>query len=98
MHVHKRHVVDQLQALANREPNRRRFIRLRALILANQGLKTLEIVDALGTLEQFPIVRSNHIGLYWISRYRDAFNNRTRFLIEFLTDSRGERPRLEETL
>ena len=49
MYVEKRHCVDELQALADQDPDRRRFIRLRSVILSLLGWKTLEIVNALGT-------------------------------------------------
>jgi len=53
--------VDALQDLADREPDKRRFLRLRAIILALRGHTAPEIAEALGV--------SRRAVQHWVARY-----------------------------
>lgn len=63
MHVADHLTLDQLHKRADAEPDRRVFVRLRAVLLAAQGRTALEIVAALGV--------SRRAVQRWVARYND---------------------------
>jgi transposase len=64
MHVADHLSLDALQALASREADKRRFLRLRAVILALRGHSAPEIAEALGA--------SRRAIQGWVARYNRA--------------------------
>ena len=72
MHVADHLTLLQLQELASAEPSKRRFLRLRALILARSGMTAFEVAHALGVARRS--VQN------WVARYNNegltGLNNR----------------------
>ena len=74
MHVVDHLTLDQLRALADAASGRRRFLRIRAVILASEGRTAPEVAAALGC--------SRRAAQAWVARYNDeadaAFDERPR--------------------
>jgi transposase len=91
MHVADHLTLDQLRALADAAPGRRRFLRIRAVILAAEGRTAPEVAAALGC--------SRRAAQAWVARYNDegevSFDDRPRTgRPPFLDDEAAERLRV----
>ena len=90
MHVADHLTIDQLRALSDAAPGRRRFLRIRAVLLAAEGRTAPEVAAALGC--------SRRAAQAWVARYNDegaaAFDERPRTgQPAFLDDGAAERLR-----
>jgi transposase len=91
MHVADRLPLDELRALAGAATEKRRFLRLRAVILASEGRTAPEVAAALGC--------SRRAAQGWVARYNaegpDGFGERPRpGRPSFLTPEMADRLRL----